>query len=43
MYQAALDAAAARYNLWMELGVDIDDPEFKAAIESVRKTRANSE
>ena len=43
MYQAALDAAAAHYDLWMELGVDIEDSEFKAAIESVRKIRANSE
>ena len=43
MYQAALDAAAASYDLWMELGVDIEDSEFKAAIESVRKIRANSE
>ena len=43
IYQSALDAAAERYDLWMELGVPIEDPEFKAAIESVREPRANSE
>jgi hypothetical protein len=43
IYQSVLDAAAERYDLWMELGVPIDDPEFAAAIEGVRKSRANSE
>ena len=43
IYQSALRAAAARYDIWMELGIAVDDPEFKAAIESVKKPRSNSE
>ena len=43
IYQAALSAAAERYDLWMELDIRIEDSEFKAAIESVRKPRGNSE
>ncbi len=43
LYQSALHAAAERYDLWMELGITIEDPEFKAAIERVRKPRANPE
>ncbi len=43
IYRSVLDAAAERYDLWMELGIHIEDPEFRAAIESVRKPRANSE
>ena len=43
IYRSVLDAAAERYDLWMELGVPIDDPEFETAIEGVRNPRANSE
>ena len=43
IYRSVLDAAAERYDLWVELGVPIDDPEFEAAIQGVKKPRANSE
>ncbi len=43
VYQAALNGAANWYDLWMELGIPIEDPEFKTAIESVRKPRSDSE
>jgi len=43
LYQSALHTAAERYDLWMELGINIEDPKFKAAIQSVRKPGANSE
>jgi hypothetical protein len=35
IYRSILDAAAERYNLWIELGVQIDDAEFEAAIKGV--------
>lgn len=42
IYRSVLDAAAERYDLWMELGVPVDDPEFEAAIKGVKKPRAKS-
>ena len=43
IYRATLDAAADRYDNWMDMGITIDDPEFKAAIESVKKSRRVTE
>ncbi len=43
LYQSALHTAAERYDLWMELGITIEDPKFQAAIQSVRNPGAISE
>jgi hypothetical protein len=36
LYQVMLVSAAESYGLWTQLGVVVEDPKFRAAIESVR-------
>jgi len=43
IYRSVLNAAAERYEIWMELNIPIEDPKFRAEIESIRKRRENSE